>query len=97
MGHFNEVLDKILVPRVVGTPQHKKVGNYIVSQMESLGWTVELDTFKDVTPTFGELEFRNIIAKLNPAADRFLVISCHYDSKHMRENTFVGKYILFQL
>ncbi|CAG5051791.1 unnamed protein product [Parnassius apollo] len=88
--HFKEVLNKILIPRVVGTPNHDKVGNYIVKRMTDLGWEVTEDVFPDQTPMFGTLNFRNIIAKLNPDADRYLVLACHYDSKYTREHVFVG-------
>jgi hypothetical protein len=57
--------------------------------MESLGWDIELDTFMSKTP-IGQLEFNNIVAKLNPTVPRFLVLACHYDSKHMREGSFIG-------
>ncbi|XP_011557757.3 glutaminyl-peptide cyclotransferase [Plutella xylostella] len=88
--HFRSVLDEILIPRVVGTPNHEKVGNYIVGQMRGLGWDVKEDTFVDNTPVFGKLTFRNIIATLNPNADRYLTLACHYDSKYTREHVFVG-------
>lgn len=90
MTHFRSVLNEILVPRVVGTPNHEKVGNYIVNQMRGLGWDVTENVFPDQTPVFGVLNFKNIIAKLNPNADRYLVLACHYDSKYMREHAFVG-------
>ncbi|XP_075973206.1 glutaminyl-peptide cyclotransferase-like [Anticarsia gemmatalis] len=90
MTHFKTILNEILIPRVVGTPNHQKVGNYIVTQMRDLGWDVTEDTFTDHTPVFGVLTFKNIIAKLNPDADRYLVLACHYDSKYMREHVFVG-------
>lgn len=95
MTHFNEVLDNILVPRVVGTEGHKKVANYIADEMKKLNWDVERNTFKDDVPIFGELQFENIVAKLNPNSDRYLVLACHYDSKYMREHNFVGLFILF--
>ncbi|XP_072932249.1 glutaminyl-peptide cyclotransferase-like [Epargyreus clarus] len=88
--HFRAVLEEILIPRVVGTPNHEKVGNYIVKQMRDLGWDVTEDVFADRTPVFGTLNFRNIVAKLNPNADRYLVLACHYDSKYTREHVFVG-------
>ncbi|XP_041978166.1 glutaminyl-peptide cyclotransferase-like [Aricia agestis] len=88
--HFKQVLNEILIPRVVGTPNHEKVGNYIADQMKSLGWDVTEDVFPDKTPVFGTLNFRNIIATLNPDADRYLVLACHYDSKYTREHHFVG-------
>lgn len=90
MTHFRSVLNEILIPRVVGTPNHVKVGNYIVNQMRGLGWDVTENVFADETPIFGTLNFKNIIAKLNPNADRYLVLACHYDSKYMREHDFVG-------
>ncbi|VVC99169.1 glutaminyl-peptide cyclotransferase-like [Leptidea sinapis] len=89
-SHFRRVLDAILVPRVVGTANHKKVGNYISKQMTDLGWKVTEDVFTDTTPVFGKLKFRNIVATLNPDADRYLVLACHYDSKYTREHVFVG-------
>lgn len=51
---------------------------------------VELDSFEDQTPIFGKLNFVNIIGKLNPSADRFLVLSAHYDSKYFPNSNFVG-------
>lgn len=93
--HFRATLDKILVPRVVGTANHKRVGDFIVNQMTNLGWDTSVDAFTDNTPIFGKLEFRNIIARLNPNADRYLLLACHYDSKYYREHAFVGKYIFF--
>nr|CBH09257.1 putative CG5976 [Heliconius melpomene] len=87
---FRKVLDEILIPRVVGSENHEKVGNYIRDEMKGLGWEVTEDAFTDQTPVFGELKFRNIIAKLNPDADRYLVLACHYDSKYTREHVFIG-------
>ncbi|XP_031840537.2 glutaminyl-peptide cyclotransferase [Nomia melanderi] len=88
--HMNEVLDNICVVRIVGTPEHLGVKNYIKNSMQDLGWKIESDTFEDHTPTFGTLQFENIIAKLNPNARRYLALACHYDSKYTRERNFVG-------
>lgn len=94
-NHFNKVFNEIVIPRVVGTPNHKKVGDFIISQMRGLGWTITEDAFTDRTPTHGLLNFKNIIATLNPNADRYLVLACHYDSKYVREHAFVGKYLTY--
>lgn len=56
--------------------------------MKNSGWTVELDTFKASTPK-GIFNMTNIVATLNPTADRYIVISCHYDSKLM-DFIFIG-------
>ncbi|XP_043508941.1 glutaminyl-peptide cyclotransferase isoform X1 [Frieseomelitta varia] len=90
VNHMNEVLDNICVVRIVGTPEHTKVKDYIKKSMKDLGWTVESDSFEDHTPIFGALQFENIIAKLNPNAKRYLALACHYDSKYTRERNFEG-------
>ena len=87
---FNKILDNIMIPRVVGTAGHKKVREYIVNEFEDLNWTVELDEFDDKTPNMGTLTFTNIITKLNPNAERYLVLACHYDSKYFPDIEFLG-------
>lgn len=90
LDHFNEVLEKILVPRVVGTESHEKVKEYITAKLRELQWDVELDEFVDDTPIFKKLKFTNIIATLNPKAERYLLLACHYDSKYFKDNEFLG-------
>ena len=97
IGHFNEILDNILIPRVVGTENHKKVKEYIVKELKDLKWTIELDEFDDKTPNMGTLTFTNIIAKLNPNADRYLVLACHYDSKYFPNDEFLGEHNYLRL
>lgn len=58
--------------------------------MSNLGWQVESDEFTDKTPIFGDLKFTNIIATLNPNAERFLILACHYDSKYFANQEFLG-------
>lgn len=89
-NHFREALQHILVPRIVGTPSHAKVKEYIKEQLQSFGWTITSDVFPDNTPTFGRLIFENIIAKLNPAAKQYVVLACHYDSKYFPNMQFLG-------
>lgn len=89
--YTEEILDNILIPRVVGTPNHEKVVRYIVGELQKFNWHVEIDEFKDKTPNFGELTFKNIVASLNPNAERYLVLACHYDSKYFANEEFVGK------
>lgn len=87
--HFMNALNQLLVPRVVGTPGWKNVQNFIIDEMKSMDMTVELDSFSDNTP-FGKANFVNIIGKLNENADKFLVLSAHYDSKYFASGNFVG-------
>lgn len=90
MNNMNHLLNNILIPRVVGTEGHTSVKNFIIKTMKDLNWHVETDPFKDKTPNMGTLKFENIIASLNPNADRFLILACHYDSKYFPNQEFLG-------
>ncbi|XP_022916774.1 glutaminyl-peptide cyclotransferase isoform X2 [Onthophagus taurus] len=88
--HLNDLLDNICIPRVVGTKGHNKVFDYIISQLSALGFDIAIDKFEERTPTHGTLTFRNIIASLNPDAERYLVLACHYDSKYFKDFDFIA-------
>jgi len=90
INNMNHLLDNILIPRVVGTDGHKAVKNFIIKTMQDLNWDVQTDAFKEKTPNLGKLKFENIIATLNPNADRFLILACHYDSKYFSNEEFLG-------
>jgi len=78
--NFQRNLNAILIPRTVGSRNHEKVRRHIADTMRGLGWNVEESSFNDQTP-FGNKQFTNVIATLNPKAPRRLVVACHYDSK----------------
>ncbi|XP_034104428.1 glutaminyl-peptide cyclotransferase isoform X1 [Drosophila albomicans] len=88
--HLREAVQNILIPRVVGTANHSIVRQYIVNSLRDLKWHVELNSFHDKAPIVGQLHFHNIIATLNPQAERYLVLACHYDSKYIPDVEFVG-------
>lgn len=48
-----------------------------------------LDEFRNKTP-YGDFQFTNIIGRLNPDADKFLTLACHYDSKYFSDFEFVA-------
>ena len=48
--------------------------------MQSLEWDVTISSSNQPTP-FGNKNFHNIIATLDPEAPRRLTLVCHYDSK----------------
>lgn len=58
--------------------------------MKKLSWNVETDKFTAKTPINDSMEFENVVATLNPNAQRFMVLACHYDSKFMGDTVFVG-------
>lgn len=88
--HLKETVKEILIPRVVGTPGHKQVRKFIKKSLEDLDWSVHLHSFHDSVPILGNLHFHNIVATLNPKAERYLALACHYDSKYMGDVEFLG-------
>ncbi|KAL7873235.1 hypothetical protein AOLI_G00123060 [Acnodon oligacanthus] len=76
-------LKPMLVVRYPGSAGSQAVQQQIKSTLGSLkaGWKVTEDHFQGHTP-YGQMPFTNIIATLNPAAKRQLVLACHYDSKY---------------
>ncbi|XP_076835333.1 glutaminyl-peptide cyclotransferase [Brachyhypopomus gauderio] len=76
-------LRPMLVVRYPGSTGSQAVQQHIKSVLGSLkaGWEVTEDHFQGYTP-YGQMPFTNIIATLNPAAKRRLVLACHYDSKY---------------
>jgi len=76
---FEDNLDRVLLPRPVGSQGHRIVREYITSRLTNLGWDVLEHKFVDKTP-HGDKDFTNIIATLNPDAPRRMVVACHYDS-----------------
>ncbi|XP_075164630.1 glutaminyl cyclase [Haematobia irritans] len=90
-SHFNKTLTNILQPRVVGSPGHMNVQNFIVSELNSLGFNTEIDSFTQNVPILGRVTFSNIVGVINPDAEDFLALSCHYDSKYFpNDPNFVG-------
>lgn len=56
------------------------LSQHISDSMRSLGWTVEENQFMNDTPLRKDVSFTNVVATLDPAAPRRLVLACHYDS-----------------
>ncbi|KAH8302185.1 hypothetical protein KR044_003780, partial [Drosophila immigrans] len=75
--HFNAVLKRILIPRWPGSSGHTLVREFLVEQLRQLRFTVLRDEIVDPIP------LTNIIGITNQSAERFLLLSCHYDSKYL--------------
>lgn len=75
-------------PRPIGSENHKKVENYILSHLK--GDQVENDSF-DITATEGRFPIHNIVAKFPGTRDGIIVIASHYDTNWpLRNENFVG-------
>jgi glutaminyl-peptide cyclotransferase len=75
-------------PRPVGSVNHKRVEEYIVSRLKSDD--VENDIFTADTPA-GKFPVHNIIAKFPGNKDGIIVVASHYDTNYPLKNTsYVG-------
>lgn len=75
-------------PRPIGSENHKKVENYILSHLKQD--TVEQDAFT-IDPPQGTFPVRNIIAKFPGTRDGIIVIASHYDTNWpLRNENYVG-------
>jgi glutaminyl-peptide cyclotransferase len=75
-------------PRPIGSANHKKVEDYIHSQLK--GDLVEDDAFT-IDTTEGKFPVHNIIAKYPGTRDGIIVIASHYDTNYPLRNTaYVG-------
>lgn len=56
-----------------------------------MGFNTETDEFSENVPIFGTVTFSNIVGIINPKANDFLALACHYDSKYFANDPgFVG-------
>ncbi len=75
-------------PRPIGSANHKKVEDYILSHLK--GDDVEQDAFT-VDTTEGKYPVRNILAKFPGKRDGIIVIASHYDTNWpLRDTSYVG-------
>ena len=75
-------------PRPLGSANHKKVEDYILSHLK--GDEVENDTFTANTP-IGKFPIHNIVAKFPGTKEGIIVIASHYDTNYpLRKTSFVG-------
>lgn len=87
----NYILPHIMVARPPGSSGSQYVRRILTILMKNyMKWDVEEDSFTAMAPQpYGATTFTNVIATLNPAAKRRLVLACHYDSKVTPQN-FLG-------
>ncbi|CAG9539960.1 unnamed protein product [Cercopithifilaria johnstoni] len=86
---FRNFLEPILVPRIVDTQSHDEVAAHLSRTLSALGFTIEWDLFEEVTP-HGKKLFKTLIATYDPNVPRRLVLACHYDSKFLKGEIFIG-------
>ena len=75
-------------PRPLGSANHKKVENYILSHLK--GDNVEQDDFT-INPPQGKFPVRNIIAKYPGTKDGIILLASHYETNWpLRNTSYIG-------
>src|ERR1700677_793601 len=75
-------------PRPLGSANHRKVEDFIVSNLK--GDAIDDDVFTADTPE-GKFPVRNIVAKFPGTRDGVIVIASHYDTNYpLRQTTYIG-------
>jgi len=75
-------------PRPIGSANHKKVEDYILSHLKND--TVEQDAFT-ITASEGTFPVRNIIAKFPGPREGIIVMASHYDTNWpLKDTSYVG-------
>jgi aminopeptidase-like protein len=78
-----EFLAKEIGPRVAGTENEAKAGEYIISTFKTLGYDVQIQPFKYSVKRNGEAEVissANIIAVKPGISKQEIIVGAHYDS-----------------
>jgi Zn-dependent M28 family amino/carboxypeptidase len=85
---YQHVADLVAIgPRSAGTDGGRRAQEYIVGKLEGFGCTVEQQPFRASTP-IGDVQMKNIIAKIPGQSADIVMFTTHYDTKRMAN--FVG-------
>lgn len=93
LEHVRAIVD--FGPRPAGSPALEKTRGYLTQQLETYGWKIERQAFKEFTPR-GEIEFVNLRARFPvPGSDTWqrtaaVLLASHYDTKFFGQIEFVG-------
>jgi glutaminyl-peptide cyclotransferase len=69
-------------PRYPGSPGHTAVGDYILAELERLGWQAEEQPF-----VYQGVAVRNLIGKANVGRGEIVLIGAHYDTRKIADMT----------
>jgi peptidase M28-like protein len=85
---FQQVSNLVAIgPRTAGTDGNHRAQDYIIAQLKGFGCAVDTDAFHTPTPV-GDVEMKNIIAKIPGASPDIVLFLTHYDTKRLPN--FVG-------
>ncbi len=71
-------------PRVAGTPAHTRCADWLQRELTRRGATVLQQQWPETLP-FGKVTGRNIVAQFYPQHTRRILLSAHYDTRHIAD------------
>lgn len=72
-------------PRVPGTKGHADTKNWMISKLESYGWTVQEQDFQAKTYDGLTWNLTNVIASYNPTATKRILLAAHWDTRRIAD------------
>ena len=75
-------------PRYPTATGHKQVQDFLITEMKALTQEVKTQTWQHTESSGKSYELTNIIARLNPAQTRHIILATHYDSQKISFNNF---------
>ena len=73
-------------PRVVETPEHKKCGDWLLTEFKKYADNVIEQKGSSTTWDKKKIGIRNVIAQFNPSATKRILITAHWDSRPIADN-----------
>lgn len=73
-------------PRVPGTEAHKRCGDWLTEKLRSFGAEVTEQTATLTTFDGTKIPMRNIFARINPNAEKRILLLAHWDSRPWADN-----------
>jgi glutaminyl-peptide cyclotransferase len=75
--------------RPAGSPEHRRLQDFILSELKGLSCEAKEDPFRAQTP-LGVIKMRNIVARFPGTSGQAVVISGHSDTKRIPGTHFIG-------
>ncbi len=72
--------------RVPNTPEHKACGDWIIAKLRSWGYDITEQSFQGTDYHGKTITGRNIIASLNPKAEKRVLLLAHYDTRAVADH-----------
>lgn len=79
-------------PRVPGTQEHVKTGQYLIEKLKSFGAKVQVQEFDVTTFDNRDVTLKNIIASFNPEKSKRILLAAHWDSRPFADKDTIRQF-----